>query len=60
MAQEGHSSVLVFDSPVMVLHSLVLFFTQSSFDFYTVQFYFITQSSFIFYTVQFYFYTVQF
>ena len=38
MAQEGHSPVLVFDSPVMVLHSLVLVFTQSSFNFYTVQF----------------------
>ena len=53
MAQEGHSPVLVFDSPVMVLHSLVLVFTQSSFNFYTVQFYFFTQSSFNFYTVQF-------
>ena len=31
MAQEGHS-------PVMVLHSLVLVFTQSSFNFYRVQF----------------------
>ena len=31
MAQEGHSPVLVFDSLVMVLHSLVLVFTQSSF-----------------------------
>ena len=56
----------------MVLHSLVLVFTQSSFNFYTVQFYFFTQSSFIFlhspvlfftqssfifYTVQFYFFT---
>ena len=41
MAQEGDSPVLVFASPVMVLHSAVLFF-------YTVQFYF-------FYTVQFYF-----
>ena len=29
MAQEGHSPVLVFDSPVVVLHSLILFFTQS-------------------------------
>ena len=38
MAQEGHSPVLVFDSPVMVLHSLVLVFIQSSFNFYTVQF----------------------
>ena len=28
-------------SPVMVLHSLVLVFTQSSFNFYTVQFYFL-------------------
>ena len=36
MAQEGHSPVLVFDSPVMVLHSLVLGFTQSSFNFYRV------------------------
>ena len=27
MAQEGHSPVLVFDSPVMVLHSLVLVLT---------------------------------
>ena len=26
MAQEGHSPVLVFDSPVTVLHSPVLFF----------------------------------
>ena len=72
MAQEGHSPVLVFDSPVMVLHSLVLvftqssfiflhspvlIFTQSSFNFYTVQFYFFTQSSFNFHTVQFYFFT---
>ena len=38
MAQEGQSPVLVFDSPVMVLHSLVLVFTQSSFNFYRVQF----------------------
>ena len=38
MAQEGHSPVLVFDSLVMVLHSLVLVFTQSSFNFYRVQF----------------------
>ena len=53
IAQEGHSPVLVFDSPVMVLHSLVLVFTQSSFNFHTVQFYFFTQSSFNFYTVQF-------
>ena len=37
MAQEGHSPVLVFDSPVVVLHSLILFFTQSSFNFYRVQ-----------------------
>ena len=33
MAQEGHRSVLVFDSPVMVLQSVVLVFTQSSFNF---------------------------
>ena len=38
MAQDGHSPVLVFDSLVMVLHSLVLVFTQSSFNFYRVQF----------------------
>ena len=50
MAQEGHSPVLVFDSLVMVLHSLVLVFTQSSFNFYTVQFYFVTRSSFNFST----------
>ena len=31
MAQEGHSPVLVFDSPVLI-------FTQSSFNFNTVQF----------------------
>ena len=65
MAQEGQSPVLVFDSPVMVLHSLVLVFTQSSFNFYRVQFWFLhspvlifTQCSFFFYTVQFCFYTV--
>ena len=74
MAQEGHSPVLVFDSPVMVLHSLVLVFTQSSFNFYRVnnnnkfiQYYHFVQvlpikitikkSSFNFYTVQFYFFT---
>ena len=67
MAQEGHSPVLVLDSPVMVLHSPVmvlhspvLIFTQSSFNFYTVQFYFFTQSSFIFTQSSFNFYTVQF
>ena len=63
MAQEGHSPVLAFDSPVMVLHSLVLVFTQSSFNFYRVnnndKFIKITikKSSFNFYTVQFYFFT---
>ena len=41
MAQEGQSPVLVFDSPVMVLHSLVLVFTESSFNFYRVQFWFL-------------------
>ena len=35
------------------LHSPVLIFIQSSFNFYTVQFYFFTQSSFNIYTVQF-------
>ena len=57
MAQEGHSPVLIFDSPVMVLHSLVLIFTQSSFIFFlhspVLNF---TQSSFNFYTIQFYFF----
>ena len=50
MAQEGHSPVLVFDSLVMVLYNLVLVFTQSSFNFYTVQFYFVKRSSFNFST----------
>ena len=44
---------LTLHSPVMVLQSPVLIFTESSFNFYTVQFYFFTQSSFNFYTVQF-------
>ena len=48
MAQEGQSPVLVFDSPVMVLHSLVLVFTQSSFNFYRVQFWFLHSPVLIF------------
>ena len=54
MALEGHSPVLVFDSPVFYTVQFYFFtqssygFTQSSFIFYTVQFYFFTQSSFNF------------
>ena len=48
MAQEGQSPVLVFDSPVMVLRSLVLVFTQSSFNFYRVQFWFLHSPVLIF------------
>ena len=55
--RDTENQQLVSDSPVMVLHSLVLVFTQSSFIFLHSPVLIFTQSSFNFYTVQFYFFT---